>query len=66
MPVYIATDVNVSLKFFNHKLKNLLDKHALITEKRVKSRTCKWLIAELKIEMDNRDKLHRKAKSHVN
>ena len=66
MPVYIATDVNVALKFFNHKLKNLLDKHALISEKRVKSRPCKWLIAELKIEMDNRDKLHRKAKSHVN
>ena len=66
MPVYIATDVNVALKIFNHRLKNLLDKHALISEKRVKSRPCKWLIAKLIIEMDNRDKLHRKAKSHVN
>ena len=61
MPVYGATDVNVALKYFNHKLKNLFDKHAPISEKRVKSRPCKWLTTELKIEMDHRDKLHRKA-----
>ena len=57
MPVYKATDVNVALKYFNHKLRNLFDKHAPISEKRVKSRPCKWLTAELKIEMDNQDKL---------
>ena len=43
MPVYEATDVNVALKYFNHKIKNLFDKHAPISERR----------AELKIEMDN-------------
>ena len=58
-----ATEVNVALKHFNHKLKNLFDKHATISEKRVKSRPCKWLTAELKIEMDNRDKLHREAQT---
>ena len=61
MPVYEANDLNVTLKYFNHRLKNLFDKHAPILEKRVKSRPSKWLTAELKIEMDNRDKLHRKA-----
>ena len=61
MPGYEATEVNVALKYFNHKLKNLFDKHAPISEKRVKSCPCKWLTAELKIEMDNRDKLHQKA-----
>ena len=61
MPVYGATDANVALKYFNHKLKNLFDKHAPISEKRVKSRPCKWLTTELKIEMDHWGKLHRKA-----
>ena len=59
MPVYEATDVNVALKYFNTNSKNHFDKHAPISEKRVKSRPCKWFTAELKI--DNRDKLHRKA-----
>ena len=61
--MYEATEVNVALKYFNHKLKNHFDKHAPISEKRVKSRPCKWLTAELKIEMDSRDKLHRKAQT---
>ena len=61
MPGYEATEVNVALKYFNRKLKNLFDKHAPISEKRVKSCPCKWLTAELKIEMDNWDKLHQKA-----
>ena len=61
MPVYKVSEVNVALKYFNHKLKNLFDKHAPISEKRVKSCPCKWLTVELKIEMDNRDNLHRKA-----
>ena len=60
MPVYNATNVNVALKYFNHKLKNLFDKHTLILERRVKSRPCKWLTAAVKIKMDNRNKLHRK------
>ena len=61
MPVHEATDVNVALKYFYHKLKNLFDKHAPITEKRVKYRPRKWLTAELKIETGNQNKLHRKA-----
>ena len=61
MPVHEATDVNVALKYFYHKLKNLFHKHAPITEKRVKYRPRKWLTAELKIETGNQNKLHRKA-----
>ena len=61
MSVYKATDINVALKYFNHKPKNLFDKHASVLEKRAKSRSCKWLTAELKIETSNRDKVHRKA-----
>ena len=61
MPVYESTDVNVTLKYFNHKLKNFFNKRVPILEKRVKSRPSKWLTAELKIEMGNRDKLHRKS-----
>ena len=53
MPVYGATDANVALKYFNHKLKNLFDRHAPISEKRVKSHPCKWLTTELKTEMDH-------------
>ena len=60
MPVYEATDVNVVLKYFNHKLKKLFDKHAPISEKRVKSRPCNWLSTEMKFEMDNQNKLRRK------
>ena len=43
MPVYKAADINVALKYFNHKLKNLFDKHASILEKRVKSRSYKFV-----------------------
>ena len=60
IPEYEATDANVALKYFNHKLKSLFDKHAPISEKSPKSRLCKWLTAELKIDMNNRDRLHQK------
>jgi hypothetical protein len=40
----------------------IINKHAPIIQKRVKGRFCPWLSVELKTLMNNRDKLHRKAR----
>ncbi|XP_057308170.1 uncharacterized protein LOC130646052 [Hydractinia symbiolongicarpus] len=61
-PVYDASDVNFAVTYFNSKLSDSFDKHAPLIEKRVKSRPCKWLTSKIKSQMNNRDKLHRKAR----
>ncbi|XP_057305259.1 uncharacterized protein LOC130642190 [Hydractinia symbiolongicarpus] len=61
-PVYDASDVNSAVTYFNSKLRDSFDKHAPLIEKRVKSRPCKWLTSKIKSQMNNRDKLHRKAR----
>ena len=61
-PVMTAPDVNTALNIFNCIVKDIFDKHARTIEKRTKSHPCQWINQELKNFMDQRDKLHRKAK----
>ena len=61
--VYSSTDLNVAVSHFNSKLRKPIDNHASFIEKRVKSRKCKWLNAEIESEMNSRDQLHRMHKN---
>ena len=51
------------LKFILHKL---IDKHAPFITKKMKGRLCLWLTADLKKEMNERDKLLRRARNSNN
>ena len=64
--VYQATNVNSALSIFNSLLRKVFDKHAPFIEKRVQGRSCKWLNADVKREMNNRDKQLRKARKSKN
>ena len=59
--VYSSSDVNVAVSHFNSKLREPIDNHAPFIEKRAKGRKDKRLNAEIKSEMNSRDKLHRRA-----
>ena len=58
---YSSSDVNVAVSHFNSKLREPMDNHAPFIEKRAKGRKDKRLNAEIKSEMNSRDKLHRRA-----
>ena len=60
-PIEEASDVNKALKYFNTKVSKVFDRHAPTIRKKVKERLCKWLIRELKKEVNNQNRQLRKA-----
>ena len=66
LPVVTAPDVNTALNIFNFIVKDIFDKHAPLIEKRIKGCPCPWINQELKKAMNQRDRLHRKARNSKN
>ena len=60
-PIEEASDVNKALKYFKTKVSKVFDRHAPTIRKKVKERLCKWLIRELKKEVNNQNRQLRKA-----
>ena len=57
---YETNDVNKAWKVFHHIMLNILDRHAPISVKRVKSKPAPWLTPEIKAAMNDRDRQLRK------
>ena len=62
-PIKEASDFNKALKYFNTKVSKVFDRYAPTMRKKVKERLCKWLIRELKKEMNNQNRQLRKART---
>lgn len=63
-PVMTATNVNDALTIFNIIVKSIFDKHAPYTTKRSKSRPCQWITDDIKNNMNERDRILRKARKY--
>ena len=64
--VYNSPNVNQCTDAFNNILETAFEKHAPTINKKIKGKLCPWLNSNLKSEMNNRDKLMRKAKKSRN
>ena len=61
-PLYNMTNVNAACSFLNSILKEVIDIHAPQMKKKVKGKHSPWLTLDLKLEMNQRDVLLRKAR----
>ena len=61
-PLYAMVNVNVAWSFFKEKLQNIYNNHAPLIEKRIKGRPCPWLTSNIKVLINDRDKVLRKAR----
>jgi len=61
-PLYNMTNVNAACSFLNSILKDVIDIHAPQMKKKVKGKHSPWLTLDLKLEMNQRDVLLRKAR----
>ena len=61
-PMYAITNVNIACDFMKQALSSIIDRHASLITKGVKSHRCPWLSHEIKTLMYTRDKILRKAR----
>ena len=61
-PLYTSTNVNDAWGYCERILQKTINRHAPLVKKRVKGRDCPWLSTEVKVTMNNRDKILRKAR----
>ena len=60
--LYATDDPNSAANFFTKQLKAVFDQHAPFENKTVRGKPAAWLRADVKILMNNRDRILRKAK----
>ena len=65
-PLYDSSNVENAVNYLNHHVKAIFDKHAPSITKKVKGRPCPWLTEDIKVDMNKRDQVLRKARNSNN
>ena len=60
--LHTNSNVNDAWAFFKRTLMPILNVHAPIIKKPIKGRQCPWLSADIKLAINDRDKMLRKAR----
>ena len=60
-PLYLASDVDVAVGYFNETVKSIFDKYAPYMVKKVRGKPCPWIHHDLRASMIDRNRMLKKA-----